>query len=483
MAEPTGGDQLSPIGISDTLLAYFNEEIHDNETSSIVLLGCGEAGGKLAGVFRLKPDYVPAYHPKLFPVRAIAVDTQATITDNLAAHVGWRDSGVQFNLTAHPADDVPRVLGYADFPFQRGVIRTGGSGGYTLIGRAAAIHNLLEDSNASEAYRRNLEAERILARTNNGYLLTFSGLFGGTGSGSAPVAAQWVREKLDSQPTATFSVCIVPREAPRTEDDARRSNPRLLNNLLSSLYFLAKSDAIDGIILADNLRLEQQGHGAGAEFVSGINRYLQDVLMPVFLSTQSEYLYISQLDPSNVQQTMQRGVIVAGFSVFPLPSAPQRIKDMTPHLVEADPATNLPRLIDMLEVALECTTIDCEPGTARRALALLAGPRHQIEQLDQQNNQEFQRAFEDACLSGVGAGSQSDARFFMAVFPEMTDVRLTVLLSGSRMPDIELAIRTALEDDSWGPRGDETLAEALRLIPEDSVVGPGLELILGPQAS
>ena len=36
----------------------YQEESARREAHSICLIGCGEAGSKLAGVFRLKPDFV-----------------------------------------------------------------------------------------------------------------------------------------------------------------------------------------------------------------------------------------------------------------------------------------------------------------------------------------------------------------------------------------------------------------------------------------
>ena len=42
------------LDIRDSVLDYFNQEIRSKELHSICLVGCGEAGSKLAGVFRLR---------------------------------------------------------------------------------------------------------------------------------------------------------------------------------------------------------------------------------------------------------------------------------------------------------------------------------------------------------------------------------------------------------------------------------------------
>ena len=56
---PQGGAAIEQI-----LEDYFAEEVHAREYIPICLLGCGQAGTELAGTFRLKPDYVPAYLPQ-----------------------------------------------------------------------------------------------------------------------------------------------------------------------------------------------------------------------------------------------------------------------------------------------------------------------------------------------------------------------------------------------------------------------------------
>ena len=487
-------DSQQSLDIQDSVLDYFNQEIRSKELHSICLVGCGEAGSKLAGVFRLKPDFVPAFLPGSFPVRAIAMDTQADLPDRMNGFFGWRDPRVQIAFAPPPPEEIPQLLGLSsagqNSEGQAGqgysVERTGGAGGFTLQGRASALYNFRSNADAREANLGHLNEANVLSRVYNGYLVTFSGLGGGTGSGSVPVVVDWMQQVLEPAPVATFSVCIVPER----DQGVSRGDPRILGNLLTSLYYLATTSAINGIVLADNLRLLQQGH---RDLVGDVNRYLQDVLMPVFLSAQAAYHFApfgTQLDPANVRLTIapqgdaSHEFIAAGFSIFPLSNAPKRIKDMQANLVAAKGSNRLPDIMDMLDKAFEATTIDCDPYTSRNILALLSGPGWALERMIPHSRAllRFQDFLREICGSedgGEGDNTARFARFFMADFPQMTDVRLTVLLCGPEFPELETGIRSALQDPNWAPQNGESLAEAIRRIPEQSVLNRGLEHMSG----
>ena len=480
--------------IQDSVLDYFNQEIRSKELHSICLVGCGEAGSKLAGVFRLKPDFVSAFLPGTFPVRAIAMDTQADLPERMNNFFGWHDPRVQIAFAPPPPEDIPELLGLASEQRNRegqarqaySVERTGGAGGFTLQGRASALYNFRSNADAREANLGHLNEANVLSRVYNGYLVTFSGLGGGTGSGSVPVVVDWMQQVLEPAPVATFSVCIVPERV----QGASRGDPRMLGNLLTSLYYLANTSAINGIILADNLRLEQQGH---LDWVHDMNRYLQDVLMPVFLSAQAAYHFApfgTQLDPANVRLTISphgdasHEFIAAGFAVFPLRNAPKRIKNMQANLVAAKGSNRPPDIMDMLDKAFEATTINCDPYTSRNILALLSGPGWALERMIPDNLAllRFQDFLREICAPENGSEGENSARFarfFMADFPQMTDVRLTVLLCGPEFPELETGIRSALQDPNWAPQNGESLAEAIRRIPEQSVLNRGLEHMSG----
>lgn len=452
------------------------------KADSICLIGCGEAGSRLAGFFRLAPDFVPAHLPKFYPVRAAAFDAQESLRERLDDSLGWRDSQVQQTMTLI-GDPVPILYG-RDILFEgeepnshRFGFGGGGAGGFTLQGRAGALQNLVLKEENSSAIQDALDSRRLFAG-QQAYVLTFSGLAGGTGSGTVPVIAEWMTGKLDYR--AAFSVCITP---PGTQNAHHRSN------LLTSLHYLASCEAINGVILADNGRLENQGlrgYGGEVETFRPINQYLQDVLMPVFLSTQEAYRYDTQLDPNDVVNTVagpqrRASFIAAGFSVCPRKNAAQRIAAMEEHRVHADPTTGIPDIDELLEKAFQCTTVDCLPNTARSILAVLSGPPDDLKKMATRgiNTDAMERKLEGLiCPREVGR----PARFGMASFPDMKDIRLTVLLSDPEIPTIEEGIRGALDQPNWHPQEGQSLADALRELDEAVVLRRGITLIWGPEA-
>ena len=485
----------------NALDSYFVEEIHTKEMAPICLLGCGEAGTSLAGYFRLKPDYVPAYLPQFFPVRAIAMDTQGDIHSRLKNRLGWDQSNAQLHIPPPDESLIRTLLEKADaasgtlpdgyVPPEAGGIasRSGGAGGFTLRGRATGLHHFGSDSALRDFNTDILERERLLSRGHAGYLLTFSGLGGGTGSGAVPVVAHYIQQRLEPAPLATFSLCVVPEgtSGNLAMPETSPRDPRLLSNLLCSLYYMASTHAINGVILSDNMQVEAQGH-KGFE---NIDLYLQDILMPVFLSSQSYYVYDQvspQLDPANVRLVMAPGengtqdFIAACFSRSPLDRDKAAESQAKSTLVPPDPVTGVPNLERMLDVALRNPTIDCDTGSARAVLALLSGPESALRKMvpDVSTLVNFDKnVLLPRCIGDefrASADQQGWSRFFVAQFPQMTDVRLTVLLRAPRFRALEYALKRSLADEvpDWDLEGNETLAGALRRLDELTVRKVGL---------
>ena len=472
----------------------YQEESARREAHSICLIGCGEAGSKLAGVFRLKPDFVSTYLASHYPVRAVVMDTQSDLPEKMNDLFSWRDPRVQLSFAPPPPSEFGRLLGImspdsgdqADERPGSGytVGRTGGAGGFTLLGRASAIYNMLENERSADVIRDSLADGGIFSRENNGYLLTLSGLGGGTGSGVVPIVTEWMQRTLQPPPTTTFSLCVLPESWGDASTGAERGEPRLLSNLLTSLYYLAKAQSVNGVILTDNLMMEELGH---SNFIGkdGINRYLQDVLMPLLLSAQTSYHFNpfgTQLDAANVRTTLSpkgdglHEFIATGFSIVPLRRAPDRIRQMTGSIVPVGEDGGLPTVSDMLNRALEATAAECEPNTARNALALLAGPERYLRRMVRDNRER--RRFEEELRSRLDHDGSS-SRFFIASFPQMTDIRLTVLLGGPRFPQIEQGIGHALGDPEWAPQDGESLADALRRLPESTILERGAAVLPG----
>ena len=61
-------------------------------------------------------------------------------------------------------------------------------------------------------------------------------------------------------------------------------------------------------------------------------------------------------------------------------------------------------------------------------------------------------------------------RVFAAAFPEMKDVRMTLLISAPHLPTLEGQLKKALpEEKGWAIEEGETLAGALRRLPEPDI--------------
>ena len=462
---------------------YFDAEILGKEAYPICLVGCGQAGSEMAGTFRMKPNFVPAYLPEYYPVRAITVDTQPAISRSLENAIGWVEDAVQLHIQSPTEDMFKDILERGAERAKTGplspIVRklggqlefvTGGAGGRTLRGRAAALRNFLEeDTREAEGYFNTLENAKVFSRETNAYLLSFSSLGGGTGSGSAPVVVEYMRSKLQPIPAATFSISVVPE--PRRSSGRRRNDPRLLANRLAASYYMVTSPAIDGVILSDNLKITEVGY---KRFLD-IDLYLQDMLMPFFLAHQPSYQFAVQMDPRNVAADLQPSqgkseLIAACFALCPLNDASKKLYRGKKHVLPLRAGQRVPELEDLLTSALAHPSIECEAGTALRAMALVAGPPWALQAMELDTPAmvaDFQEKLEEHALDPDFA--RGFARPFAARFPGMNDVRLTVLLSAPRLPRLEKNLCEALADEGWAPKEGETLATALRRLDEQMV--------------
>jgi hypothetical protein len=436
----------------------------------------------MVGFFRLKPDFVTAYTAEYYPVRAAAFDTQSGLDKNLIKKFRWQEREVQIHIQT-PAGEIlyevlereaKRVEG--DLESSESLSRdfaqafgTGGASGQTLKGRAAALLNFNEATFLERlGHKRSLEAGRLFDRSHGGYLLGFNSLGGGTGSGSLPVVMEYVKKNINPEPMASFAISVVPRA----------KDFQLGSNLLTSLYYMVKSPHIDGIILTDNLKVAQsprQGHESSSEDFKDIDRYLHDVLMPLFLAPQPNYNFFLEMDPANVKSDLQPAgkseLIVACFAICPLGQADKRVRNMRHQKV--NPSRNgVPELGDMLTKALINPTIEFEQRTARRAIALIAGPEYALSAMNLGTSQ-VREDFETEIYERVIDPSLGERipRVFAAAFPGLKDVRMTLLISAPRLPNLYQQLQEALlpREKGWAIEEGETLAGALRRLPEPEI--------------
>lgn len=461
--------------IEHAVLDYFAEEVYSKEFCPVLLVGCGTAGAELAGIFRLKPDFVSHYLPENYPVRAIAMDTQANISERLKRRIGWYEPGAQLVLEAPPEGYIEALLEQAGAPqfvepleTFRG-LRSGGDPS-AIRGRAIGLYHFGFDSELRRINMEKLVRTRHLSRDGQGYMLTFSSLDGGTGSGVVPVVAGYLQEMLSPPPYATLNICV-------TKSVNNWQKYGQLQNFLCGLYYLATSPINCGTILCDNFLLEAQGH----KDMTSIGRYLQDVLMPVFLLPQAKYAPNRQphrarriFSPFPGSGYDRQEFIAACYSICSFPGG-KNMLGMEQQAVAADSATGVPEFRDMLETALSNPTIQCQTNTARRVLAVLSGPPDKLDRMVPGDDNYFYEMIRDMIRKRCSVGdSDASVRFGVDAFPGMKDVSLSVLLFAPDMPVVEQALKEALEDPEWGPESDESLSVALRRVDEPTIREIGL---------
>jgi len=479
---------------------YFRFNLY-NEYYPICMVGCGEAGREMVGYLRLKPEFVAAYLPEYYPVRAAAFDTQISIFKSLDENFHWPDRNLQHHIPGPVESRVREILERetnraANKPNRpldtNAYIRqysTGGAGGKAILGRAAALLSFKEEKlPLAQTIHTALNLGRLFQRANGGYLLSFSSLGGGTGSGATSVIVDFVAQNLAPGPIATFSICV----APDTRD--RRS----MSNQLTSLYYSVKTEAIDGIILTCNSQIEESEikpsrlNPTEEPDYQDVDQRLQDILMPIFLAAQTTQKFILEMDPRNVKACLQIRVkrpelIAACFAIYPLPNASARIRNMKRYHVSNAKGKRWPDLDAMLTVALENPSIKCDLrangrdlNTARRAIALIAGPPQALADmgLTHRRLEDFERLLAERVLDPNF--ERRDARAFTAKFPNMTDVRMTVLVCDPGFPDLENCLGQAWNGKStWERRKGESLADSLRRLPEPEIRGLALSELEG----
>ena len=461
---------------------YFQKKVRGTEKNSILLVGCGEAGSRLAATFRLKPEFVAARSPELYPVRAIVMDSQTDLPNRMEERFGWKEPGVQISfIPTPPADYRKHLSAEAGGGAANLTGGYGGAGRFMLDGRIGAMFNFESGSQHEQVATQGLAQSMALSRERNAYMLTFSGLGGGTGSGAMPVIVDWLHEKMvlsNNQPVATFSVCIVPEEEPNAEFYHALKD----FNLLASLYYMAKAPKLDGVMLADNIRLAEQGF---TDYVWDVNPYLQKALMPVFLAAQTAYQPTGgavQLDPADVRNALapkrsgRHEFVVAGHAsdrVEPEETWYGRLTEEVVSKVRRQPKKEPYRTKgpeELMDEALQRTTVAWSTGTGRSAIALLAGPQRALREAvpNETARLRLENRLGAICLDRQ-MGSIAD--FHTASFPMMEELCLTVLIAGCDMPDIESSLERQLGPDGyWARQPEDTLADTLRKLPEGLII-------------
>lgn len=490
------------------------------EQGAIRIIGCGQAGTRMAAVFRRRPNWISSYRKDVYPVNAISFDSQQESLGRIippSSHFPWPDDGTEslgasrdqgtlkdaiathFSLRV-PADltDRHREPGeLKDFLLENAAVRegyggdihsleeelqafwavgvaggvmAGGAGGLALDGRSAALWSLDEreewlKTQGSQAQSYLDPIERALSSREGYTLLTMASLDGGTGSGSSGVINGFIgRYTQPPHPLLRMTLGVFTREG--SDDSIQRRTNRLV-----SLYYLLKNPRnTDGVILVDNSyirRLNNLNEYDGLH--DDENVYLHKVFMPVLLAQLPAYTSTisEQLDILNIKNLLRTGggntttgdapeVVVACFSEEPEGGR-----------IDVD---------NMINNALANATVPFRENTGRSALCVLSGAFTQS--VISSNRSELDR-FTDGTASRLLDERVRDvnylnwrSRFFLANFDDMSGFRLTILISGCKVPDFENDLTelasTAYSSD-WNVTENQRLAESLRSMDEADI--------------
>ncbi len=338
---------------------------------------------------------------------------------------------------------------------------SGGAGGKSIRGRASALLNLFE-SDRKNIIQQSLDNGHYLSRINPGYLLSCSSLGGGSGSGFAPVVIKYLHESLRPHPTATYSLCVVPENA----------GTRSQINQLVAAYYMVSSNVVNGIMLSDNDELTRQGLKNYTE----IDRYLQEVLIPILLAPLPAYKFGIEMDPANVRTVLQpsnRGpeFVVMCFSVATLDASESSINTPIQYqTVEGSRPDQIPEFEELVDKALNCPTVSFSPLTAQRSVGLVSGPSWALEELgflEPMKREQYERILERKTL--VPSDEKTDCRLFAAKFDDMNEIRLTILLSAADIPSVEGNIQKVLNRHNIPLTEGGSLADRLRRLSEESI--------------
>ena len=266
---------------------------------SIRVGGCGQCGSQIASTFvdPWKPDYVPARRRSLYPVDAIAFDTDEAIRTTLPNGWRWQKEENIF-VTPMPSPEylAARLVGTEQSGGDRmGALVSGrgfgGVGGHPFLGRIAAENTLLANDESGDTrqqfvFRETIERQLQLENFRSGILLVCNSLTGGTGTGFSPVIPQFLRERMQFHPDLALDLSVLPSDAEIGERNYPKSILGSLHALLTRQ--LDTGGLVDTVVIADNDALANLASGSRRNF-QAYNEILRDMVMPLLLAPTGIY--------------------------------------------------------------------------------------------------------------------------------------------------------------------------------------------------
>jgi hypothetical protein len=367
----------------------------------------------------------------------------------------------------HPLDDELSRFWTA----QAGGVMAGGAGGLALDGRSAALWTLdereewLKKGGVGQA-QSNLESIESALSSREGYtLLMMASLDGGTGSGSSGVINGFIgKYTRPPHPLLRMTVGVF------TSEGSDSSVQRRTNRLISLYYLLKYPRNTDGVILVDNSFIRSKNNLHDYDGLhDDENAYLHKALMPVLLAQLPTYnsTISEQLDILNIKNLLRTG---GGNTTTG--DAPEAIVVC----FSEQPQGGRLDIDNLIDNALSNPTVPFSEQTGRSALCVLSGAFTQS--VISENRSELDR-FTDGTASRLldervrdGSYGNWRSRFFLANFDDMPGFRLTILISGCKVPGFEkdlIGLANTTYNMDWNVADNQRLAESLRSLDEADV--------------
>ncbi len=368
----------------------------------------------------------------MYPFRCAAIDTDKAIVTSLPKDWNWREIlDIHIIPPASPETVYRRILKKkpADSSSKEWRNRgKSGAGGFPYIGNVTAEEYLLRDTPEGNGVRKGLEDRGF----TKGALLIINSLTGGTGTGLAPAIPEFLAS-FDA--SIILNLSIIPQITL-----LEKGSQVYPGSIIYGLFKLSQSKRVDAVILADNEVLSRNYKCKG---FSAYNSFLHEILAGILLAPIGEFgcpEFCSTLDFADIQRALRprRGLglpelCALAFSHKKPPGMlrlwlvgrkrrPQYVINWLKHLVDDSISTT--------------TVGQIEPKNIKGAVVVLSGPPEFFNQV-LEGQQEYFYALEAYAKEKIS----SNLRLTFLQFPDMKEVRISMILSGATSPKLESIYR------------------------------------------
>lgn len=439
------------------------------------VVGCGECGSRIAATFDKTPSFLKHRAMHLYPFRCASVDTDKSIPISLPKDWDWRElEDIHIMPLASPETVYRRILKKpADVasPFYKRYAERAksGAGGFPYIGTLTAEEYLLKDTPEG----KDLQERFVKRGFTKGALLVVNSLTGGTGTGFAPAIPEFLSPVLPAGIILNLSIIPQVKEPHITLlEEEKQAYP---GSIIYGLSKLSRSKRVDAVILADNYVLSYDYKCKG---YSDYNGLLHEILASILLAPLGEYgcpNFCSTLDFADIQRTLRplRGLglpeLCALATATKKPPWEICLRFMGSKRRGLYVNKWLQRLVDSAiskntvgKVSERSTFNEIFLKDIKGAVAVLSGPPQFFDRV-LEGQQEYFYNLEAYAKERIS----SNLRLAFLHFPEMKEVRLSLILSGVTSPQLENVYRAVVPPSEQRKEG--TLMDRIRQLTPKTV--------------